>query len=359
MRGQAAKWALGWLLCLWGAAHAHLMSTNQASLNVRQDAAFMVLALPVKAFAGVATDPDGLLDAQGLQRESSRLEQQLREHLSLTGAKALAFEVALLSLAHADHGPRSDQLLFYLRFAWPDAPHKRPSLDQLTLRFDMFVPGISDSLRVEIIHQDGRHPLLLSPDWPSSALRPSGWAVVQRHVRQGLTHLALGADHLLFLALMLLKRVQLRRWVWLLTSFTAAHTSSYAVVLLASPQLKVHLTGAWVEPAIAATLAASALMLLWRGSLPMAVEALMVLGFGAVHGLGFASAMAGLELSSPHAWLGLLSFNAGIELGQFLLALALWPVLRRISPGRLPQWQRAGGGAGLALSLALMQSAWA
>jgi len=214
MSSSSAKWAVGWLLCLWGTGHAHLMSANQASLNVRQDAAFMVLALPVKAFGEVATAPDGLLDAQGLQRESARLEQQLRQHLSLTGTKALAFEVALISLAHADHGPRSDQLLFYLRFAWPDAPHKRPALDQLTLRFDMFVPGISDSLRVDIIHQDGRHPLLLSPDWPSSALRPSGWAVVQRHVRQGLTHLAQGADRLHFWVLMLLKRVQLAASAW-------------------------------------------------------------------------------------------------------------------------------------------------
>lgn len=214
MRSQTAKWALGWLLCLWGTADAHLMSANQASLNVRQDAAFMVLALPVKAFAGVATDPDGLLDAQVLQRESARLEQQLRQHLSLTGAKALAFEVALLSLSHTEHGPRSDQLLFYLRFAWPEVPHKRPALDQLTLRFGLFVPGISDSLRVEIIHLDGRHPLLLSPDWPSSALQPSGWAMVQRHVRQGLTHLAQGANHLHFWVQMLLKRVQLAASAW-------------------------------------------------------------------------------------------------------------------------------------------------
>jgi hypothetical protein len=358
MRRQCAKWALGWLLCLWGAAHAHLMSPNQASLNVREDAAFMVLALPVKAFAGVASQPEGL-DAQDLQRESARLEQQLRQHLSLTGDKALAFEVALISLTHADHGPRSDQLLFYLRFAWPAGPHPRPALDQLRLRFDLFVPGTSDSLKVEVIHQDKRYALLLTPDWPHSVLRPSGWAVVQRHVQQGLMHLALGADHVLFLALLLLKQVQLRRWAWLLSGLTAAHATSYALVLLAPPQGQALLTGAWVEPAIAATLAASALGLLWRGSLPVAAEALMVLGLGAVHGLGFASAMAGLELLGPQAWLGWMGHGAGIGLGQLLLALALWPVLRRISPGRLPHWQRAGGGAGLALSLGLLHSAWA
>ncbi|MEW8298964.1 MAG: HupE/UreJ family protein, partial [Candidatus Thiodiazotropha sp.] len=48
---------------------------------------------------------------------------------------------------------------------------------------------------------------------------------------------------------------------------------------------------------------------------------------GLVHGLGFASDLAGLTLSTESALLALAGFNLGIELGQLALAMVLVPPL--------------------------------
>ena len=69
----------------------------------------------------------------------------------------------------------------------------------------------------------------------------------------------------------------------------------------------------------------------WRR--PFALAA----GFGLLHGLGFAGALAEVGLPQGEVPLALLSFNLGIELGQLaflavpLTGLALW---RRLAP----QW---------------------
>src|SRR5205814_10634825 len=66
-------------------------------------------------------------------------------------------------------------------------------------------------------------------------------------------------------------------------------------------------------------------------------------GFGLVHGLGFAGALAGVGLTPGHAALALAGFNLGVECGQVafvLLALGL-------------------GHAGAALGWRLPRAAWA
>jgi hypothetical protein len=67
---------------------------------------------------------------------------------------------------------------------------------------------------------------------------------------------------------------------------------------------------------------------------------IMAAGFGLLHGLGFAGALAEVGLPAGEIPLALLSFNVGIEVGQIGVVLvvlglgfALGPVLRR-----LPAW---------------------
>ena len=353
MMKKSARQALWLLLWLYGAAHAHLMPDNQATFNLKADAAYMVLSLPVQIFQGVELNADGLTDAAALQRHSGRIEAQLRRHLQLQLAQTLVpFELSLLTPSLAEHGPLTDQALLFVRFAWPQGPPRRQDLE---LKFNLFPAGSQASLRVEVMAEDSKHPITLTPAWPQAALWPSAWAQWQRYTLQGMAHMALGADHLLFLALLLLRQLRLQRWVMLLSAFTVAHALSYGLVLMGP----VAMPQAWIETGIAATLCVSALMLFWRRSVPVWLEAPMVVGFGLVHGLGFASAMMDLERSSPHAWLALLSFNLGIEVAQLLLALTLWLLLTR--PGvrqSLPRMQAAGAWAGLTLSLSWLVQRW-
>ena len=53
---------------------------------------------------------------------------------------------------------------------------------------------------------------------------------------------------------------------------------------------------------------------------------------GLLHGLGFSFVLREiLKLDAPNLWQSLLAFNVGIEIGQLLIALAIWPILAFIA----------------------------
>jgi hypothetical protein len=54
-------------------------------------------------------------------------------------------------------------------------------------------------------------------------------------------------------------------------------------------------------------------------------EAWVALGFGLVHGLGFAGALEGLRVDGTTLVLTMFSFNLGVEAMQALIGLAIMP----------------------------------
>ena len=176
---------------------------------------------------------------------------------------------------------------------------------------------------------------MLSPDRPEIALEASAAprsAELARYLHLGLEHIAFGYDHLLFLLVLLLPAVYRRdpsgarepvpSWrralvdvAKILTAFTVAHGASLAAAVAGLVELPTRL----VESAIAATIVLAALDNL-RPFLP-ANRWLVALGFGLIHGLGFAAALGPLDLPPPDLAVALLGFNLGIEAGQAAVAL--------------------------------------
>ena len=83
--------------------------------------------------------------------------------------------------------------------------------------------------------------------------------------------------------------------------------------------------------------------LLDRVARPARLRALVAFAFGLVHGFGFAAILGELELPRERLVAALFGFNLGVELGQLVIVLALWPLLRALA--RL----RGGRTAGLVL----------
>jgi len=141
----------------------------------------------------------------------------------------------------------------------------------------------------------------------------------------GAHHIATGWDHLVFLLGLLVAHTSLRRLVWVITAFTAAHSLTLA---LAAGGL-VNPPGSWIEPAIALTIAYVGLSNL-RGNLRHGAALAFV--FGLVHGFGFAGALLESLAATPTGGTGwlldLAAFNLGIEAFQLALILTLLPVLR-------------------------------
>ncbi len=174
----------------------------------------------------------------------------------------------------------------------------------------------------------------------SLALRPAGaWQTLKQYIIDGVWHIWIGYDHILFLLALLLPAVLVRldgRWepapqlggavkevFKVVTAFTLAHSITLSLAALEF----VTLPSRWVESAIAASVVIAALNNL-RGTLENR-RWIMAFVFGLIHGFGFASVLADLGLPKDALVLALVGFNVGVELGQLaivaiFLPLAFW-----------------------------------
>jgi hypothetical protein len=165
---------------------------------------------------------------------------------------------------------------------------------------------------------------------------PSRWQQFLAFGREGVWHIWIGFDHVLFLLSLLLPAVLARkddRWeavdafapaFWdvfkIVTAFTVAHSITLSLATLGV----IVLPSRWVESAIALSVLLAALNNLFpvvRGR-----RWLMAFVFGLIHGFGFASVLADLGLPQGALLLALVAFNLGVETGQLAVVSAFLPV---------------------------------
>ncbi len=130
-----------------------------------------------------------------------------------------------------------------------------------------------------------------------------------------------GMDHILFLLALILAGGTLMQLVGIASGFTVGHSITLALAALgvARPPSSV------IEPLIAlsiAFVAVEAITGLWKKH-----RWKIAMGFGLIHGFGFANALAGLELSTGQMVKALVGFNLGVEIGQLLLMGCLVPLV--------------------------------
>jgi hypothetical protein len=194
-------------------------------------------------------------------------------------------------------------------------------------------------LRLEV--EGATRTTVLGPDAPTyrfeRAARPSLVDEMAAYGREGLRHIWLGYDHVLFLISLLLPAVLRRehgRWVAVpalapalleVTKLVTAFTVAHAIALIVSALRAIEIPSAIVEPAIALTIVLAAL----NNVVPLVRRRLwlMALGFGFVHGLGLASGLLALGLPEQSFLLALLAFNLGIETAQLVVVAAVLPLL--------------------------------
>lgn len=171
--------------------------------------------------------------------------------------------------------------------------------------------------------RDGAREVVLDAGGRAS-IASTAWAFFA----DGVVHLASGLDHLLFLVSLLLgallasrrePRRALRELAVVVTAFTFGHSAS----LVASTLGWIALPSAPVELAIAASIAVVAVLNVARPD-ARAAHPMLATAFGVVHGFGLASVLVDADLSAAHRAVGLLSFNAGVEIAQLAFVAALF-----------------------------------
>lgn len=193
------------------------------------------------------------------------------------------------------------------------------------------------SALLTIARQDGeRIQVVLSPRSPAFTVpeRASRWDVVRGYVRLGIEHILSGPDHLLFVFGLLLLVSASRLLLQTITAFTLGHSvtlSAAALDLATVPSRPVEVLIAVSVLILAVELARDAGQTTALRRFPWA----MAFAFGLLHGFGFAGALAEAGLTTADVPLALVSFNAGIEVGQLAFVgfiLAIGTLLRRWLP---------------------------
>lgn len=323
------------LLLVLQTASAHRPSDAFLTLRVEQGTVtghWEVALRDLPALAQVDADENGDLTWGELRRASPGLNQRLMQHLALSAAgEACTIRVTGLLINDRLDG----------RYAWFPLAGRCPEADQLTLGYTLFF-DVDPTHRGILVLASGAlsQTAVLSPAQPKLELslrNASSWRAFADYLREGVHHIWIGIDHILFLLLLLLPCVLLRTstgWqgvarlrpalldtAGIVTAFTLAHSITLTLAALGY----VRLPGYLVESAIAFSVILAALNNLF----PVLVTRrwAMAFVFGLIHGFGFASVLGELGLPDSARLLALFAFNVGVELGQLAIVIVVIPLM--------------------------------
>jgi hypothetical protein len=163
------------------------------------------------------------------------------------------------------------------------------------------------------------------------------WAVALRFLCSGVEHIFLGPDHVLFVLSLLLLGGTAMQLLKVVTAFTLAHS----VTLSLAATETFSLSPRFVEPVIALSIVAVAAVNMTRTRADASDVARrtdfrpwLAFGFGLMHGFGFAGALTEVGLPREALAWALVSFNAGVEVGQVAIVLAVAPALAMLVKAR-------------------------
>ena len=193
----------------------------------------------------------------------------------------------------------------------------------------------------------------------------NGWHAFTSYLREGIRHIWIGIDHILFLLSLLLPAVlawRQGRWLpvvrgrdaaWdvlrIVTAFTLAHSITLTIATLGWLRPPSRL----VESVIAASVVVAALNNL--RPLVHGRRWLVAFGFGLVHGFGFASVLADLGLPRGALALALFGFNLGVEVGQLAIVAVFLPLAFAL---RRTAFYRHTVFIGGSLAIAVLAAGW-
>ena len=185
---------------------------------------------------------------------------------------------------------------------------------------------------------DTLYAVYLSPGERSDAINLTGATqisvtdTIYRYLHSGFVHIIpLGVDHILFVLGLFLFSLSGRVLIYQISLFTLAHTLTLALSSLGIVRISAQI----VEPLIALSIAYVAIETIWAKGRFHWQRGLLIIGFGLLHGMGFASVLADFGLPDGQFIPALVSFNIGVEIGQLAIVAPLYILMRwRRPPAR-------------------------
>ena len=300
------------LLLVAAPAWAHKPSDAQLHLDTAGDHLTGRLDIAVRDLdAALAIDDgDGEITWGELEAAAPRIASYIDARVSLASCRLVQGTPALVELSDGAY------------LSTPLTTRCAPRTLDLTyaLLFDI------DAQHRGLVHVGGQ--TVIVRDASPVRIDVASSTSLRSFVREGIWHIWIGFDHILFLLCLILPAVWRRDSLRdssvevfeIVTAFTLAHS----ITLVISAVGLFTLPARFVETAIALSVVAAAL-----NNIVRAIDARWVVAFalGLLHGFGFSSVLVDLGLPSHELIGALLGFNAGVELGQAAIVLAVLPVL--------------------------------
>ena len=325
---------IAWLL-LSLPAWAHKPSDSYLSLSIQRghiEGRWDIALRDLNDAVGLDSDGNGQLTWREVRSKHNEITAYALSRLTLSGNSQICQTQVLEQLI--DH--HTDGAYSVLRFRSDcGRPIERLSVDyRLLFDIDAQHKGLlrltqGGHTSTSIFSQD-------SQTWEFSITKRSYLIEIKQFIHEGIWHIWLGFDHVLFLLALLLPAALIRadgRWqaagdfssvcwnvISIVTAFTLAHSLTLSLVALDVVQLPSRL----VESTIAASVVLAGLGNLYP--IMMTRRWMIAFGFGLIHGFGFAAVLTDLGLPPDSLLLGLVSFNVGVEIGQLVIVAAFLPL---------------------------------
>ena len=328
--------ALALLLLLASfAAEAHKPSDSYLHLNIggaRVSGQWDIALRDLEQAIGLDANADGEITWGELRARQADIAAYALARLSVSGDE----KNCPLSVTGHAVDQHSDGAYEVLRFA-ADCEAAPAAIEigySLFFDFDAQHKGL-----LNLAYQGRAQSLVFTPEQSKQRFvlgEMSAFRQFLSYGREGVWHIWIGYDHILFLISLLLPAVLLRQqrhWLpvtcfgdafWdvfkIVTSFTVAHSITLSLAALGVISLPSRL----VESAIAASVVLAAL----NNLLPVVSGRRWVVAFafGLIHGFGFASVLTELGLPRDALVLALVGFNLGVEGGQLTIVTAFLPL---------------------------------
>lgn len=329
-------------------ALAHAKGENYVWINVENDfisGRFEIRREDLKSKLGIDVDAMGESRLEGARASQSAVHDYLGAHFSISDS------TGEFTLEFADAGLFDGDNEF---IQYPYRIQALPADNKITVKSTIFLtPELlsSDRLHRSVIvveynkvagteYGEENVALVFGPGVTEREIDLANPPVVlewRDFLEQGLLHIAIGLDHVIFIVLILLTVVLRResgRWVgqpgfgavlWkalkVITTFTVAHSVTLSLAALGLVSFNT--------TAIEIIIALSILVLAIANLLPVSTVhgLVLIFVFGLFHGLGFASVMGDLQFRTVLMERILVLFNVGVEIGQILIAIAVLPLL--------------------------------
>jgi hypothetical protein len=338
---------LATLLATGGAtANAHTRGENYVFANFREggiDGRFEIHVSDLSGKLNLDVSKGGEEMRRAVDATAAKVYDYIREHFAMApegGGADYPIEFTTRDLLEL---PQGTFVQYHFRMPTGPLPDRLQIRHSMLYEDDWFHRGlllVEYNAKTRTHHGEEYVAMVFGPASSDQVLDLTAVPGVLRArdmIWQGVLHIWIGIDHILFLVALMLPTVLVlgshswtpvsgfRRALWNLLRIVTVFTIAHSITLLLAALGVLDVPSRLVESVIALSIILVALNnitgFVREGSL------LIILCLGLFHGLGFASVMGHLPLRVESLLKGVVGFNIGVELGQLAIVSLVFPLL--------------------------------